>query len=118
MSELTSLVWMLIVFLILREGFQQRDWKYPNASVNKWWHIYGWFMRLMIVGILYNSTKSWFQTIVAILLLWVVYNISCALGRKEKWYYLGSSGIDGIIRKVGVVIKNLIMRVVVKFKKK
>lgn len=100
MDKIQSLIWALAAFLIAREGFQMRDKKEPNQGYSTAWHAMGWFMRLFIVGIIFQLTWSIPLTIVMALLLTVGYNISCNIGLKQKWYYVSNKGIDKIIRKV------------------
>jgi len=105
MDKLTSILIVLGLFLVAREGFQQRDRIEPNKDYSKAWHIMGWFMRLLLVGAIYQCTLNWYYVVGMTFLLWVIYNISCNIGSKQKWFYLSDSGIDKILRKILFFVK-------------
>ena len=100
MEKIPSIILVVALFLIAREGFQQRDRVDPSNPVSKTWHAFGWFMRLLITGVAYQSTGSYLYVLLFVVLFWPVYNISCNIGAKRKWYYVSKSGIDGLIRKM------------------
>jgi fatty-acid desaturase len=100
MDKIESLIWALSAFLLAREIFQLRDKTEPNKGYSKAWHAMGWFMRLLVVGLIFQATFNWLLTTLMIIILWPVYNISCNIGLKRKWYYVSNSGIDWVIRKI------------------
>ncbi len=91
--------------IILREGFQQRDNIAHTKKLSKIWHAIGFAMRALVFVLLYLMGTGWLLLVVAGVLMWIVYNIACNIGRKQKWYYVSKSGIDGIIRKILPFIK-------------
>ncbi len=98
-------IFTTIIMLILREGFQQRDSIIPNKKIKAIWHGLGWVIRFNLLFLLYILKIDIWFLILAIILMWPVYNIACNIGRKQKWYYVGKNGIDGIIRKILPFIK-------------
>lgn len=99
-EKIISLIIALAVFLIVREGFQLRDKVEPENGYSRAWHWFGFLMRLMIAGIMFQVSGSWLLTVLVIVILWPVYNISCNIGMKKKWHYLSKSGIDLVLRKI------------------
>lgn len=99
-EKIISLIIALAVFLIVREGFQMRDKTEPENGYSRAWHWFGFLMRLMVAGIMFQISGSWLLTGLIAFILWPVYNIACNIGLKKKWYYLSNSGIDLILRKV------------------
>lgn len=91
--------------IILREGFQQRDRVKPSPKTSAIWHGLGWVIRFDLLLLLYVLQVNIWLLIVATILMWPVYNIACSIGRKQKWYYVDTKGIDGIIRKLLPFIK-------------
>lgn len=98
-QKIISLIIVVALFIVVREGFQQRDRVEPENGYSKAWHWFGFLIRLMVAGIMFQSSKDWLLTGLTIFILWPVYNIACNIGAKQKWYYLSKSGIDLIIRK-------------------
>lgn len=98
--EQTIIIFAIILMIILREGFQQRDNIAHTKKLSKTWHAMGFVMRALVFVLLYLRGVGWVLLVVAGLSMWMVYNITCNIGRKQKWYYVGKSGIDGVIRKV------------------
>jgi len=93
------------VLIVLRESFKRRDEVKPSKAVSNWWHIYGWFMRLFVIGIVYQVSHNWWYVLFMVVLLFPIYNIGCAIGGKQKWYYLSGKGIDGLLLDIWMFIK-------------
>jgi len=90
----------LAILIVIREGFQQRDRVEPNPSMSTLWHTYGWVMRFLVFGLLYRSDATLLTLIASVVIMFPLYNISCNIGAKKKWYYLSNKGIDLLLRKV------------------
>ena len=91
---------VIALLICVREGFQNRDRIDWNKSINRMWHIYGFVMRFLLVGLMYMITENWIYTASVAVIVWPFYNISCAIGLRKKWYYVGKDGTDWLIRKV------------------
>lgn len=91
--------------IVLREGYQQRDDVAPSKKLSKIWHTIGWVKRVLVFVLLYLLNANWILLTIAGVSMWILYNIACNIGRKQKWYYVGKSGIDGIIRRILPFIK-------------
>lgn len=113
-TKLLSLVIVLGLLTVAREFYLLRDKKEPNGANSNWWHIYGLLSRLMIVGLTFQLTFSWFLTILMILLLTVGYNIACSLALRQKWDYLSDKGIDKVIGFIYYPIKKFVLKMVEK----
>lgn len=100
MEETRDMLFFLIAMLVLREAFQQADFKKHNPAYSDIWHILGFMMRFIIFGVLFQvGAKTWVLAL-SVLLMWPAYNVAINIGRGNKWYYVSKRGIDGIIRKV------------------
>jgi len=103
--ELISLIFIIAIAVVLREGVQER---YRISPYNKWselWHRIGLVVRMFLVFVIgYLTKQSLLMQIIlcslATIILWPLYNISCNIGAKKNWKYLRKKGIDGVIRKI------------------
>ena len=59
LSKLISLVLVIAILIIVREGFQQRDRVDPNKGYSKAWHWFGFLLRLLFAGVMFQLTFSW-----------------------------------------------------------
>lgn len=100
MDKITSMLIVLSLFVIVREGFQQRDRVAPSDNASLSWHWFGLLIRLLIVGLMFQYTYNWYLTGLIAFILSVVYTVSCNVGSKNKLYYLSNRGIDKLIRKI------------------
>jgi len=55
-------------------------------------------IRLLLIAVVYLLSYNLILTVVTGLILTVFYSISCAIGSKQKYYYLSDRGIDGFIK--------------------
>jgi len=97
------IVYLLIaisLLITLREGLQQRDRVAHTELMSGLWHFVGLVIRLTLITIVYLFTYNLYLTVVTGLILTVFYSISCAIGSKQKWYYLSDRGIDGFIKRI------------------
>jgi len=100
MTDNQYLILFLSLLIVIREGFQQADWKKHNPAYSDIWHLLGWVMRFIAFALLYRFGASWITLIISVVIMWPVYNIACNIGRGNKWYYLSKKGIDLLLRKV------------------
>ena len=100
MTDNQYIYFAIAVLIVVREGFQQRDRVDPNQSISALWHSYGFIMRFLVFGLLYRTGADWIVLTASVVLMWPLYNVSCNLGGKKKWYYVSDRGIDLIIRKI------------------
>jgi len=98
-QKIISLLMAIAVLIVIREGFQQRDRVDPGKGYSKAWHWFGFIMRLLLAGAIYQTSQSWTLTIITIAFLWVGYNMSCNIGAKKPLFYLSDKGIDGAIKR-------------------
>jgi len=89
----------IALLVTLREGLQQRDRVEPSKLMSDLWHFVGLVIRLTLITIVYLFTYNLYLTVVTGLILTVFYSISCAIGSKQKWFYLSDRGIDGFIKR-------------------
>ncbi len=97
------LIFAVAILIVIREGFQQRDRVEPKKFYSDMWHLQGLVIRLLIFGLVYRLAPESYKIILSVItavLFWPVYNISCNIGMRRKWYYLSNKGIDKVIRKV------------------
>jgi VIT1/CCC1 family predicted Fe2+/Mn2+ transporter len=102
------MIYLLIVISLLislREGLQQRDRVSPSKLMSKLWHGVGFVLRMLLIVFVYFLTHDILLTLIITFILSILYSISCAIGSKQKWYYLSNSGIDKILRKLLFFIK-------------
>ena len=104
-QKIISMVIVIALLLAVREGFSLRDKIEPDKGFSKAWHWFGFLIRLLLAGIMFQASFNWFLTGIVIVILWPVYNIASNIGLKQKWYYLSNKGIDGILRKLLPFIK-------------
>lgn len=108
MATVILIFFVLFAFLI-KEGAERaydKEVKSPKNKLSKLYHIMSFFVRVGLFLTLGIVTKD-FETNIKLLLLssfafisWTGYNIVINLFRKDKWYYVGTSGVDLVIRKV------------------
>ena len=98
--KIISIVIVIAMLLAVREGFSLRDRIDPGKGYSKAWHWFGFLIRLLLAGIMFQATFNWWLTGIVVVIIWPVYNIACNIGLKKKWYYLSNKGIDGVIRKL------------------
>lgn len=97
---ITILLFLIVILIPLREGYQQRDRVEPSKYTSNIWHGLGLIMRLILILFIYITTKNLIYTTATLFMLTVVYSIACAIGSKQKWYYLSNRGIDKILRRL------------------
>jgi uncharacterized protein involved in cysteine biosynthesis len=97
------IVYLLIsiaLLITLREGLQQRDRVAHTELMSGLWHFVGLIIRVTLITVVYLLTYNLILTLLTGLILTVFYSIACAIGSKQKWYYLSDTGIDGFIKRL------------------
>jgi len=102
---ITYLLILIALLITLREGLQQRDRVAHSKQMSKLWHGVGFVIRMLLITVVYLLTFNLILTVVTGLILTVFYSIACAIGSKQKWYYLSDSGIDKLLKKLLFFIK-------------
>lgn len=99
----------LLCFLI-KEGAERAYDKFQNLQIkidmSTLYHIMSLVIRVFLFFIIGLETQElalglklfWLGSFA--LIAWPIYNITINIFRKDKWYYVGKSGIDGLIRKI------------------
>ena len=99
-------VFILVIYNTLQEGFQHRDRIEPDGSISRAWHIFGLIIRFSgfaILMLLVKQEPQWIKIFLGTayaIMAWPLYNISCAIGGKQKWYSLSDKGIDLALKTI------------------
>ncbi|HOI31211.1 MAG: hypothetical protein PHG67_06095 [Bacteroidales bacterium] len=103
---LYGLLFLLIMFILLREGMQEA-YMHGNhsaekrARLSKQWHTIGFWLRLMVIVLVYMVNFNLCAAATAIILLGPGYNITINIYRGHAWYYVGKvAATDKLIRKL------------------
>ena len=100
-DKITQMAIAAFAFLIASEGFRLWDARIPDSSKSHVWHTFGSIVRLLVVGIFYQATQSYWLTAAFGIPAIVIYSAVCAIATgKKHWYSLSDKGVDLIIRKV------------------
>jgi len=55
MEKITSLILLVAVLIAVREGFQQRDRIEPEKGFSKAWHWFGFLLRFLLIGVMFQA---------------------------------------------------------------
>ena len=104
--QIIGAVFILMLFILFREGFNMRERITPDVDYAEGWHKIGWWLRAMVFIIVQLITKEIgvreqiIYGLATLITLWPLYNLACNIGLRRKWYYVGKKGIDWVIRKI------------------
>lgn len=102
------IVFLTLISFLFKEASERLSDKILNAYItgnqSKLSHQMGLFLRIGLFFILGLDAKHTEVMLILLLLYviiaWPMFNITINIFRKMKWYYVGTGGIDGLIRKV------------------
>lgn len=100
MDENKLILYFIAALIVLREGYVLRDRVKPNPTHSTIWHVLGLLMRFILFGLAYRLGFNTIELVILVVLLTVIYNMSCSLGLMKGLFYLSDKGIDGFIKRL------------------
>jgi len=107
--EQIAFIFLILISFLVKEGaeraFDRKD-KTPRSKWSRLYHIMSLFVRIglfLLLGLLTKHIPGIMKFIYLAtfaFLAWPGYNITINLFRGDKWYYVGTDGIDRVIRKI------------------
>lgn len=102
------LIFLTLFAFLIKEGAERaydKQVKSPKNKLSKLYHIMSLFVRLglfLTLGYFTKDLTEYKLLLLAsfVIIAWPMYNITINIFRKDKWYYVGKGGIDGVIRKL------------------
>lgn len=101
METWTQIILIVLgILLPLREGLKFRK------GLRKYWKFVGLLTRSLLVALAYPNILT---MLILANLLWTGYDIMCAWGLRQKWYYLGTTSLIDKFRILNYILKILLL---------
>jgi len=95
----TILILACIVLTAAWNGLVIKWHQTESKKISKAWHDVGFFIRALLVVLIYMQSGLW-PAVIAAFIAWIPYNVIISLIAWKKWWYLSDTGIDGIIKRL------------------
>jgi hypothetical protein len=94
-----AIILIILLLIAVREGLQL-------AGLRKYWKPVSWLIRALLVLLLWPDLTL---MLTGAVLAWSVYNVSCAIGLGQKWWYLGTTSVIDKFKIINYISQVLIV---------